>query len=67
MDLPLNLLILRTVESFGKLPKLLLYQKVPASKQEIDRQVQTLAQAGVLSLEDDQISSVGGKQPELQR
>jgi hypothetical protein len=57
MDLPLNLHILRTVQSFGKLPRPLLYQKVPASKSEIDRQVSILASEGVITMEGDQVIS----------
>jgi hypothetical protein len=53
MDLPLNLLILRIVQDFGKIPRGLLYDKVPASNTEIDKQVLELANKGALKIDGD--------------
>jgi hypothetical protein len=53
MDLPLNLLILRIVQDFGKIPRGLLYDKVPASNTEIDKQVLELVDKGALKIDGD--------------
>jgi len=52
-DLPLSLQILRTVQSFGKIPRGLLYQKVPASSSEIDARVSELADKGAVKVEGE--------------
>lgn len=54
-DLPLNLTILKTVESFGEIPRGLLYSKVPASNAVIDEQLSTLEKEGALTLENDRV------------
>ena len=58
MDLPLNLLILRTIQGFGTLPVPLLYRKLPAaSRSDIDRKLRLLEAEGVISIDGDQVSS----------
>ena len=54
-DLPLNLTILRLVQDFGKIPRGLLYDKVPASNNEIDKQVTELENKGVIKVDGDLI------------
>jgi hypothetical protein len=54
--LPLNLLILRTVEEYGQMPKSLLYSRISASQQEIERQIQALVERGALRVEGNQVS-----------
>ncbi|MFZ3357437.1 MAG: hypothetical protein WA177_01635 [Xanthobacteraceae bacterium] len=56
-DLPLNLTILRLVQDFRKIPRGLLYDKVPASNTEIDKQVTELANKGVIKVDGDVIIS----------
>jgi hypothetical protein len=56
-SLPLNLTILRLVQDFGKIPRGFLYDKVPASNTEIDRQVTELANKGVIKIDGDVIIS----------
>lgn len=46
--LPLSLQILRTVQSFGKIPRGLLYDKLSASNAEIDKRVSELAEKGAI-------------------
>ncbi|MBX9840227.1 MAG: hypothetical protein K2Z80_00295 [Xanthobacteraceae bacterium] len=58
-DLPLGLLILRTVESFKELPRGLLYDKVPASNTAIDEQLRALAEKGAVKIENDMVK-IGG-------
>lgn len=53
MDLPLNLLILRTVQHFRRIPLELLYDKVPASNMEIDKLVVELANKGAVRIDGD--------------
>jgi hypothetical protein len=55
-SLPLNLLILRTVEEYGRMPKSLLYSRISASTDEIERQIEALVARGALRVEDDQVS-----------
>jgi DNA-binding Lrp family transcriptional regulator len=55
MDLPLNLKILRLVQDFGKIPRGLLYDKVPASNNEIDKQVTELENKGIIKVDGDVI------------
>jgi hypothetical protein len=54
-ELPLNLTILRMVQSYGKIPRGLLYDKVAASNTEIDKQVLDLANRGAIKVEGDDI------------
>jgi hypothetical protein len=54
-DIPLNLTILRTVQSYGRVPRGLLYEKVAASNTEIDKQVLDLANRGALKVEGDDV------------
>lgn len=56
--IPLNLLILRTVERFGRMPLTFLYREVPASQDEIEKQVQILATQGALKLDGDNVMKV---------
>jgi len=58
-DLPLNLTILRLVQDFGKIPRGLLYEKVPASNNEIDKQVLELENKGVVKVDGDVIIPIG--------
>jgi hypothetical protein len=57
-DLPLNLTILRLVQDFGKIPRGLLYDKVPASNTDIDRQVTELANEGAIKVDGDLIMPI---------
>jgi hypothetical protein len=57
-DLPLNLTILRLVQDFRKIPRGLLYEKVPASNTEIDQQVSELASKGAIKVDGDLIVSI---------
>ena len=52
-SLPLSLQILRTVQSFGKIPRGLLYEKLPASSSEIDERVSELAAKGAVKVEGE--------------
>ncbi len=56
-SLPLNLTILRLVQDFGKIPRGFLYEKVPASNTDIDKQVTELANKGVIKVDGDVIIS----------
>jgi hypothetical protein len=56
--IPLNLFILRTVEKFGRMPRKFLYSQVPASQDEIEKQVQILATQGALGLDGDDVVKV---------
>lgn len=56
-SLPLNLTILRLVRDFRKIPRGFLYDKVPASNTEIDKQVTELANKGAIKVEGDVIIS----------
>jgi hypothetical protein len=56
--IPLNLFILRTVEKFGRLPLTFLYSQVPASQDEIEKQVQILATQGALKLDGGDVMKV---------
>jgi hypothetical protein len=51
------LAILQVVERFGRLPLAFLYRQVPASAEEIDRQVRILAAEGAVKLEGDDVVS----------
>jgi hypothetical protein len=55
---PLTLQILRIVERYSPkgLPVAFLYSQIPASRADIDMQVNTLAEYGAVKIEDDQIS-----------
>jgi hypothetical protein len=55
MALPLNLTILKVVQDFGRIPRGLLYDKVPASNAEIDKQVAELVQKRALKVEGEHI------------
>jgi hypothetical protein len=54
-ELPLNLTILRMVQDYKKIPRGLIYDKVPASNTEIDKQVLELANRGAIKIEGDDI------------
>lgn len=56
-ELPLNLTILRMVQDYKRIPRGLLYEKVPASNTEIDQLVLELANKGALKVEGDQVIS----------
>jgi len=56
MGLPLNLSILRMVEKYGRLPRGLLYENLPASNTEIDRQLSDLANRGAIKVENDHVA-----------
>jgi hypothetical protein len=58
-DLPPNLTILRLIQDFRKIPRGLLYEKVPASNTEIDRQVTELENKGVIKVDGDVIILIG--------
>jgi hypothetical protein len=58
MELPLNLTILRMVQDFKKIPIGLLYDKVPASNSEIDKQLQELAGKGVIKLDGKEVTII---------
>jgi hypothetical protein len=58
-DLPLNLTILRLVQDFGKIPRGLLYEKVPASNTEIDKQVTELENKGAIRVDGNVIIPIG--------
>ena len=51
--LPLTLQILRTVQSFGKIPRGLLYDKLSAPSDEIDKQVSELVQKGAVKVDGE--------------
>ncbi|MFI5020462.1 MAG: hypothetical protein ACHQRJ_02250 [Alphaproteobacteria bacterium] len=55
MELPLNLLILRTVQEFGRVPISFLYSRLPASESEIKEQVEILARQGAIELRGDEV------------
>lgn len=55
MALPLNLSILRMVEEYKRIPRGLLYEKLPASNTEIDKQLTDLANRGAIKVDDDHI------------
>lgn len=57
--LPLNLTILKLVQDFGKIPRGLLYDKVPASNTEIDKQVAELEKRRAIKVEGDHIMIAG--------
>jgi hypothetical protein len=54
--LPLSLLILKTVESYGRMPKSLLYSRIAASDADIDQHVQKLREDGALKIDGDEVS-----------
>jgi hypothetical protein len=58
MQLPLALTILRTVEEYGRIPKSLLYSRISASRQDIERQIEVLAAEGALKIENDHVAAV---------
>ena len=49
-SLPLSLQILRTVQSFGTIPRGLLYDKVSGSSKDIDARLMELAKQGVIKV-----------------
>ena len=53
----LSLLILRTVQSYGKMPREFLYDKLQASSEEIDRRLLDLAVKGAVTLEGDIVTA----------
>lgn len=57
---PLTLQILRIIEKFSPkgLPVELLYHQIPASRMDIERQVNTLVEKGAVKIEGDQVSLV---------
>ncbi len=61
-SMPLNLLIVQTIEKFGRLPRSFLYHRVPASQDEVERQIKILAQQGAIRIEGDQVVSVDADQ-----
>jgi len=50
-SLPLSLQILRTVQSFGKIPRGLLYDKVSGSSKDIDARLMELAKQGAIKVD----------------
>lgn len=54
-SLPLNLLILRTVQGFGRIPRGLLYDKLSASNTEIDSQLAELAAQGAVKIDGEYV------------
>jgi hypothetical protein len=56
MHPPLSLMILRTVQEYGRIPKSLLYSRISAPQEEIERQIQTLAAEGALKVDRDYVS-----------
>ena len=56
--LPLNLTILKVVQDFGKIPRELLYDKVPASNAEIDKRLEELERRQAIKVEGEHITSV---------
>lgn len=56
MSNPLNLTILRLVQDYGKVPRGLIYDKVPASNTEIDQQVLDLTNRGAIKVEGDYVT-----------
>jgi biotin operon repressor len=54
--LPLSLLILKTVESYKRMPKSLLYSRIAASDTEINEHIQKLEQEGALTVDGDDVS-----------
>jgi hypothetical protein len=50
-------MILRTVESYGRMPKSLLYSRISASQEEIEKQIETLAAQGALKVDGDHVSA----------
>jgi len=61
MQEPLSLQILRTIEKFslkGPVPVSFLYQQIPASPNEIETRVRSLAEDGAVKLEGDLVSLV---------
>jgi DNA-binding IclR family transcriptional regulator len=57
---PLTLQILRIIQGFSprSLPVSFLFQKLPASPADIEMQVRTLAEQGVVKIEGDHVSSL---------
>ena len=55
MALPLNLSILRMVQQYKRIPRGLLYENLPASNTEIDKQVLDLANRGAIRIDDDHV------------
>jgi DNA-binding IclR family transcriptional regulator len=55
---PLTLQILRIIEKFSpkKLPVAFLYYRIPASRADIERQVNALVEQGAVKIEGDQVS-----------
>ena len=53
----LSLLILRTVQSYRKMPREFLYDKLSASSEEIDRRLLDLADKGAVTLEGDIVTA----------
>ena len=58
MQVPMNLLILKTVEEFGRIPLSYLYSRIPASPEEVKKQVIELAQQGAVRFEDDHVAAL---------
>jgi biotin operon repressor len=54
--LPLSLLILKTVESYKRIPKSLLYSRIAASDADINEHIQKLEQEGALKVDGDEVS-----------
>jgi len=54
--LSLNLSILRTVQQYKRIPRGLLYETLPASNTEIDKQVLDLANRGAIKIDGDHVS-----------
>jgi hypothetical protein len=53
---PLNLAIVKIVQEFGRLPLSYLYSRVQAPPDEVQKQVEHLAQEGALKLEGDHVA-----------
>jgi hypothetical protein len=53
--LPLNPLIVQIVEKYGRIPLSFLYHQLPASQEEVEKQVELLARDGAVALVGDDI------------
>ena len=60
MEEPLTLQILRIIQQFSPkgLPVSFLYQKLPASREDIAAQVRALAEQGAIRMDGDQVRSM---------
>jgi len=52
----LSLSILRTIQSYRQIPREFLYEKLSASKEEIDRRLGDLEKGGVVKFEGDLVT-----------